>query len=803
MKEVCRAVFVFSLVAVLFVFSFHIAVADTTAAAAGTTTTTTTPPAATTTTASATTNAQTTTAISTTQTPGTGAGTSTTTTSTGTAATLPSTATASIGVALPTPSSSTSAIPEKYANEKLEGSTSLTPGGFFYGWEKYVRAPFRSDEDNARQKSLEVKSAVEKGDIGSAKKAFESYKNYASKIEKEADPAKKDKIQKDAAAIRNTMNDIASKITDEKDRKEIVGGVVAQAELNAKAVDIAGKIKVLCEELSKTDKGLFKLTCSTTGNKEASQWQKDLNQKLTDDQKKEVKQFGEVMGQCIRTQGKECKCEDITDKEFALRCSVVAPLADACHNKGDKAACEKMDDATRGMEDLLPEYLQDAFAVVQRDINKEQFSQFVPQECAKAGAKTADDCMKIMFELHAPQKCKDALKNGQIKGFKSERDAKEQCEQIMLQDAPECVSAGVKDPQECATLMCKSKLPQQCADAGITCDDRNAPHKCEELMKQGGQGKNPRFASSSGSRCGEIQNAGDRLKCFDSVDSAMSKFQGQVGGGFEGQFNGDFGNGDGGRGGPRWPQECTKVGATTKETCEKVMTQNRQGQFNKQKEFVQQCMNKGGRWDCSYSSIDRDNPCRCFEDSLEGSPRPQDQRFGSSREQGSQNFPEQCRQAGATTPEACRKIMDQWGQQQSGQNEQQQREFQKQQEQFRQQQEQFRNQQDQFKNQQPPQGQFNCPPGQQCPPSGQPPQGQQPFSSTQQPQTQQSQSSTSTTSDTSTTLGTSGSTATSTTTGGSTSPSPSSSPPSGGASVTGHVVDLAGDNSFLNYYFKK
>ncbi len=848
MKRGLSGVFVFSLVAFLFVFSFQFVLADDsvvktdTSASIATTDTQTASSAASTSTSASTTSSTTTTPADVKATVSTDA---TTTASTDPAVSKASTETTppSSGTQPPA-TTSTSAIPQKYANEKLEGSTSLTPGGFFYGWEKYVRAPFRSDEDNARQKALEIKSAVEKGDINSAKKAYESYKEYASKLEKEADPAKKEQIQKDAAAIKNTMKDVASKITDEKDRKELVDGVVAQTELNAKAVEVADKINTLCTELAKLDPNLFDLKCKV--GDDAPGWKKKQYKQLTDVQREEVKKFKDTMVQCMKTQGKECKCDAISIKDFALRCKIIAPLADKCENGGDKVACEKMDDATKGMEDLLPEYLQDTFAEVQQEMNKEQFSQFMPKECIDAKAKTPQECALVMIEIHAPEECKAELKRQKVT---NERDARRICEEIMFkQNAPkECIAAGIKTPQECGPFMCKNNFPQQCIDAGLSCDDRNAPRKCQELMGAQGSGKKQGFAF--GKSCSGVQDKEERLKCFDEVASnvqeAGKEFSGAFGPENFGSFNGDFddhfvssdsfggpGTG-GGRGKGNWPQECTKVGATTKETCEKVMIQSRQGQFKKQRDyeenFARQCMDKGGRWDCGFSSIDPSNPCRCFDDGRK-ELNSQGQFGGKSQFDSSQNgqqcnFPEQCRQAGAITSDACRKVMDQFGQQQREQgdsmrNEGEQR-FKEQQDQFRQQQDQWKQQQEQFKNQQngqqPSQEQFNCPPGQQCPSAGQqmpppnnqpsgsqPPQeGQQSFSNIQPP----SGGSTTTGGNTGTTSGTSDSTSTNTgTSGGTTSGSTGTSTTTGGtAPATGGVITgfVVGDNSFLKYYFKR
>ncbi len=700
---------------------------------------------------------------------------------------------------------STSAIPEEYKDEKLDRSTGLTPGSFFYFWEEYARAPFRSDDENAKQKIAEVKSAVESGDFKSAKKALEKYKGYASKIEKEADPEKKEKIQRDSAAIRNTIKEVEDKVP-QVDRKELVEGVVKQAELNAKAVEVADKINTLCNELAKLDPAQYATICKL--DKDAPEWRQKQDKKLTDSQKEDVKKFKDVMIQCMETQGKNCKCDDINVKDFSLRCKIVAPLADACQNKKDQSACEKMDDATRGMEDLLPEYLQDTFAEVQEEMSKEQFGRFMPEECVKAGAKTPEECAPIMIRTHAPEECKAELNKQKIT---NERDARKLCEEIMFkQNAPkECMDAGVKDHKECGKLMFVQKAPQECKDAGLTGENPSDSRKCQEIMQsKGGQGK-PGQGFAFGKSCSDVKDKEERLKCFDEmsnhVQDAGKEFSGQFGSDNFGSFNGDFKSGGsfGGsnQGGGNWPNECTKVGATTKETCEKIMMQGRQDQFKKQKDyeenFAKECMNKGGRWDCGFSSIDRSNPCRCFNDDQQRQQPDQfknNQQFNQVGQPG--NFPEQCRQANALTAESCRKVMDQQGQQQREQGDQMRKENEQR---MREQQDQFKQQPDQFRNQQPP-GQSFCPPGQVCPPQGQmPPSGQQfqqPPAGTQPPQQQPPQGQF---------QQPPAGTQTQTSPPPSSSPPPSepasstSPPPVTGGVITGNVV---GDNGFLKYYFR-
>ena len=542
-----------------------------------------------------------------------------------------------------------SASIEAFADAQFDRGAGITPDSNFYFVEK-VFENFRSDTSNREKKFAEVRQMIQEEKYDDARTALAGYKEYADKLERNVAPENKEEAQRSAAAIRNAIAKMESQIPAEQ-KKEFVDDIRQQEELISKAADVAAKISKLCAELAKLDPGQYATTCKA--DKDAPKWRQKQDKQLTDAQRDEVGKFKDIMLQCMKTQGKECKCQDISAKEFATRCSVVAPLVDACENKGDKEACEKMDDVTRGIEGTLPDYLQDAFADVEEEMNKEQFGRFMPEECVKAGAKTPEACALIMIETHAPEECKAELKKQKVT---NERDARRICEAIMFEkNAPqECVDAGVKSPKECGTFMCKNNFPQECIDAGLSCESKDAPMKCQALMgsPEGKEGRGQsQFAPALGSRCREIKDAEDRLKCFDSVDSAVHQFSGQFeSGSFDDDFNsetratfegfakegGDFNRGP--QTGPgtnskaRLPRECSSVGATTKEACEKILIQENQNRFSKQRQyeenFARDCLNKGGRWDCGFGSIDRSNPCRCFNDERQEFRSEQDFRQG-------------------------------------------------------------------------------------------------------------------------------------------------------------------------------
>lgn len=467
-------------------------------------------------------------------------------------------------------------------NAKLTTGAGITPDSNFYFVEK-VFEKTRGPEANLKKKTAEIVQMIQEKKYAEARVALERFKQFADQLEKEVTPETKDQVQKTVAEIHNAIANIESQIP--ADQKEAFDTVNKKTSDISKAAEVASKIKELCETLSKIDPEQYSRVCRT--EKDAPAWQKKLDTKLTGEQKKEAESFGTIMKECMQTQGKQCRCQDITIKPFAERCAVVAPLADACENKKDKEACTKMEEATRGMDELLPDYLQETFANIEGGVRKEQFNNFAPPECQEAGATTPEACMKIMFETHAPEECKQALKEGKL-SFKNEREARQQCEEIMFKaNAPEeCVAAGVKDQKECGKFMFKQNAPQECIDGGITGEFPNDGKKCEQLMRLKGNREGPKQGQgfALGRNCKDLQDKDAKLKCFEEAFSAAQE------GGFKGNGEGFEQRRDNfqqGQSGPRgnWPEPCVKAGIDGKNPddgarCSKIM----QEQSNQQRQ---------------------------------------------------------------------------------------------------------------------------------------------------------------------------------------------------------------------------
>ncbi len=440
-------------------------------------------------------------------------------------------------------------LDSEFSGAKLQEDAGITPDSGFYFIEDAILSRFRNDLENREKKVAEIKAMVESGDIGSARLALVKYRVHTDKLEKEIGPEKREEARRSAAAIRNAMREIEDELPEDA-REEFVGEIREREGKIVTAVEIAGKIKELCGQLSNLDPLEYERVCKT--NDDAPEWQRKLHKDLTDEQEKEAKEFFGLLSQCMRTSGKECRCKDISVNAFADQCSIVAPLASAC-DEGNDEACKQMEEQTNGIEELLPDYLQDVMRQVEGRFEEDRFDMHMPEECREAGAKTPKECMKVMIRLNAPEECVEELEKRDVR---DEREARKICEEIMFkQNAPqECIDAGLNDHKECGKFMFEQSAPKECVDAGLTGESPSDGKKCREIMdslgrKRGGPGPMRPMAGD----CRRIENAEERLKCYDEASKDVGE---------------NYENRQPLRG---WPSQCEEKGATTRESCEKVM----------------------------------------------------------------------------------------------------------------------------------------------------------------------------------------------------------------------------------------
>lgn len=409
-------------------------------------------------------------------------------------------------------------VEDEFEDAELKESSGITPDSSFYFVEDAILSRFRDDSTNREKKIAEIKAMVEDGNIDAAKEALNRYERYADNSQKNVDPEKREETLRSAVAISRTINEIRDDIPEEE-RKQFINILEQEGEI-ATATEIASKIQELCMTLSKLDPLEYSRVCKT--EEDAPRWQKDMNRKLTTEQEQEAKDFFDIMSQCFKTSGRECKCEDISVSSFSEKCSTIAPLAAAC-DEGDETACEKMEEIEREepIEDLLPEHLQDVLSKAEGKYDEDRYGLHMPPECLEAGVKTPKECAKIMFKLYAPEECQKALEEGRINPT-NEKESREACDKIMFETnaPPECIEAGARDPKECGKIMFKINAPPECVEAGLTGENRGDDKRCRELMEQqrGREGEQRRVQGGfGGGNCQGIQDPMERLKCYDSA----------------------------------------------------------------------------------------------------------------------------------------------------------------------------------------------------------------------------------------------------------------------------------------------
>ena len=374
--------------------------------------------------------------------------------------------------------------------ELIDGGT--TPDSFWYFLDTMFDG-FSDDIAVKEEKVAEIKAMIEKGDLESARKALKHYKEYAEELGKEIDPKDEEAAKRSSLAIEKALTQIEDKLSAD-DKKEFYDDILDNEEKITTAVEIASKIKDLCQSLSEIDPNEYYRICKTDDG--APEWQKKLHEDLTDEQKQEAKKFGKIMSQCFKTSGQDCKCEEIPFPAFADACSQAAPLATACDVDGDEAACDKLDNLEMPE---LPDHLQDVFDELE-DMNEDKYEMHMPRECVEAGATTPKECSKVMIETGAPEECKQALLDS---GCERERECRKICDKIMMElHAPECVEKGITDPRECEDFFRK-----------------NGPE-----MHRGPGG--PRGGPMIDFNCKEIQDPTERLDCFDKASSQAKGFGG-------------------------------------------------------------------------------------------------------------------------------------------------------------------------------------------------------------------------------------------------------------------------------------
>lgn len=388
-------------------------------------------------------------------------------------------------------------LQEEYKDEEL-ANAGLTPDSAFYFIDD-ILDNFGDDIENREEKVAEIKAMIQEGNYEAAQKALKRYSKKADKFEKEVDPEKREEARRSAAVIKNALDEIKDEIPEEE-RQRFYEDIVEKEGAIVTAVEISAKIKELCIQLAELDPVQYAKTCRS-GEDDGPKWKQKLDKDLTNEQRKEAEEFGEIMSDCFRTSGQDCRCEDISFYDFSVACEKAAPLATACDVEGDEDACDELD---RLEMPELPDYLQGILEDIERKFSEGKYDLYMPPECVEEGATTPKECAKLMIKVHAPLECKSALSDS---GCETESECRKVCDKIMFEQhaPPECVDKGITDPDECADLM-----------------ESFGPEHFE-----GGPG--------FGQDCMSIEDPTKRLECYDNKANQVGDYYGPR----EGQFGGE------------------------------------------------------------------------------------------------------------------------------------------------------------------------------------------------------------------------------------------------------------------------
>jgi len=507
-------------------------------------------------------------------------------------------------------------IYEDLDDEEFSANPGLTPGHPLYAIDTFFEEQLVGDNPERalkykEEKIAEAKVMIDQGNPEKAKEVLDKVENYGDILEREVSPEMERRTRQSSKSVKELLREIESELEGEEwdEVKDKIKEHEEREDNIAVAAKISGQIEELCNTLSKIDPLEYSRVCKV--DDDSPVWQKNLNKDLTKEQQKEAEEFFKTMSSCFENP-RECECDNIKIESFSNQCSIIAPLAADCE-EGDESACSAMEEMEDPIE-LLPDYLQDVMEQVERRYNNDRFDLHMPKECQEEGAKTPEQCMKVMFKVHAPQECIEALDSGKIK-FSNEREARTQCEKIMFEaNAPsECVEAGLTDHKECEKVMFEQNAPPECVEAGLTGENRLDHRKCEELMRRVHENEGQMDRGFGGGNCKNIQDSKERLACYDGATQGVQDFKE--------------------RGGPQggWPEPCERAGAKDRQSCEQIMRKFGEDRNNMEQEYrkdynkyydnrydekfketmdrerqcVQRCSSEGKAWDFS------DGECRC------------------------------------------------------------------------------------------------------------------------------------------------------------------------------------------------
>lgn len=378
---------------------------------------------------------------------------------------------------------------------EFDADAGTTPDSPWYGVDQFFETVTVGKDPEAAldyrdEKIAEAYDMIEKGKPDAAVEALENAGEYNDILEKQVSPEVADEAAESGKAITQLLDEIDDDLEGGEwdDVKGLMSETTDQAATIVRVGKISKQIADLCEELAKLDPNEFSRMCPTM--EDDPEWKKDLNKRLVGDQKEGVREFGEIVEDCIGSSGQDCRCGDIPFLEFSSFCYEASALAIRCEIEGDEAACEELE--KKDPPRLTDPAFQAEFERVEQKMFGAKFDVRRPQPCIDEGITDPDKCHIHMIKTEAPPECVDALL---ASGSIGPSEGRKICEKIMMEEhSPKCLEKGIDDPNECARFM----------------DNYREPGKHE--------GDFVKFD------CRSIKDDAERLDCYDKMTAGVEEY---------------------------------------------------------------------------------------------------------------------------------------------------------------------------------------------------------------------------------------------------------------------------------------
>ncbi|MBI5392850.1 hypothetical protein HZA96_03180 [Candidatus Woesearchaeota archaeon] len=402
----------------------------------------------------------------------------------------------------------------------------ITPDSPFYFIDEIVEevklATKEGDEkveyalEIAKEKAAEAQQMAAENNTAALTIALVNAKNISALIEEEISPDLKKQVEADSKEIQDILKQLQEQLPDEEKIQQLYNSLSNQVEKNKLAGELADKIVNLCEQLARIDYALMEQEEKCNPDT-APAWLKDyIETDIRKLQEEATNKLAEVLKSCIGDI-QNCQCQDIPIQKMKTYCEKDKKLVILCELEDNEEACQELDsEGQYAGEELLPEFMREKFRQIMDEEEEQMFEKFAPKECIEAGAKTKEDCKKIMIEKHGepPEEC---MENGRFIGEK--KCTKKMIESGKMPD--ECVADDrFIGEEQCIQKMKEAgKIPEQCFDG----DKFIGREECEQKMMDSGD--IPEECIEDGRPIGEnaclekMKEAGKIPKeCFDGDD---------------------------------------------------------------------------------------------------------------------------------------------------------------------------------------------------------------------------------------------------------------------------------------------